>query len=78
MQIKSDETFRGPEGPQGPPGEPAKIDIDAIADAVLQRLPDITVNTIDGGAIKQSVKLKLSGSEDDRTLNLNHHYNTAK
>ncbi len=58
------------QGPQGPPGNDAQIDIDKIADAVVSKLPPITVRTVDSqGNVKDSVSVKLG-----ETLNLNHSF----
>ena len=38
VQIKEDESFRGPKGPKGPPGPTGKVDIDAIIKQVKSDL----------------------------------------
>lgn len=61
-RMANDERFRGPQGPAGPAGSDASVDVDQLADDVLNRLPPITVNTVNGkGETIDSVTVGLGG-----------------
>ena len=67
--LRSDPSFRGPEGPpgktgaEGPPGKDAEIDIDRLANEVIQRLPPITVQQLDrNGKMLQEGDAYLGGT----------------
>jgi len=76
-RMAADERFRGspgqigstgPSGPAGPPGDPTAVNLDALAEQVLQRLPPITVrNLTETGEVIEVEQVPLGG-----TLNLKH------
>lgn len=58
----------GAPGPQGPPGQPASINVEALAAAIRDTLPPITVNSVDSrGRVMDTVTVPLGG-----TLNIHH------
>ena len=52
----------GPPGPQGPPGQSAAVDVDALAEAVIARLPPIHVQVIRDGKIIEEADVYLGGT----------------
>lgn len=58
----------GAPGPQGPPGQPASINVEALAAAIRDTLPPITVNSVDAsGKVMDTVQVPLGG-----VLNIHH------
>lgn len=68
-QLKGDRGPIGPAGPRGPQGPPGdSVDVDALAEAVIQRLPPIKFRKVnDKGEIEQEAVVPLGG-----ILDINH------